>query len=859
MPTAEPSFLPTAMPTSPVPTALPTLRPTTYKPTPEPSGKPTAMPTDPPGDPTPRPSARPTQPSPAPTSIPTLSPTKRGFCQLYTAQNTNSDVVNMPTCGVTASAGQTFTVSMCSAIFAGTYCMGKTTLRVYDSRGVEVVYDDTGTADLPPAVCMIGDDVCAQVQFTVPANTPSQTYVIKEGCVGGLKCEGRAVVTGAPGVQLVTFGPTPRPSPFPTVAPSPQPTTKPSPIPSTLPTPQPSGKPTVPPSPAPSTAKPSSKPTVLPTGAPSPRPTTRHPTFSNQTGVPSFKPTLSPTYSANIAPVSLSEGSNDLENIPSALFGGMNAKIGAAISISVFATGAGGNGTLTFELQFQSHTGPGHFISSDLPRPHAHALPHAHAHAHAQSADERTTGTKKTGTRVLEEGDFVTILIASDVKVPNLCPAPGAEATPPPLVNVVTDYPIPPQASGVPVSVIVTLSGGSGEAHCQAPGGSGDAHFNLAYIATLSVLKPTLAPTLAPTTTVAPTAGSSSGAGSGASPPSNAGNNSSISQSSSADTAASASGNGGVIAGAVVGVLLMLALIFAGYYYGWKAHRDLLAAKKHSRGDQGGDHTHLGGSNFDATFAAHSDYLHGDSGRASSSTGGYDVEMSAFGPRTGGGVVSDLGVGGSGTNGSSSDAAKPALPTKLQGYYASTALAAGITPLRRESMRTLGPVGPEGRRISMNMNAQSTSAWGDNSNRGGAPDEVNLYGRDSGALGMSNPMFEATFEGQIQGDVDHPLNRPRQSFSDASAAELEVYADDLGVVGVVGGGAANNPMHAGTSPGKGSGSPLRASILQVDPENDPTQWAAFKTPAGTPYWYNAALDRTAYTEPACLQINMSSL
>ena len=115
-------------------------------------------------------------------------------------------------CGVTASAGQTFTVSMCGALYAGAACIGQTTLRIYSATGVEVVYDDTGSGGLPPAACMSGGNVCAQVQYTVPAGTPTQTYLIQEGCTGTSACAGTAVVVAGAGVQLVTYAPTPAPS-----------------------------------------------------------------------------------------------------------------------------------------------------------------------------------------------------------------------------------------------------------------------------------------------------------------------------------------------------------------------------------------------------------------------------------------------------------------------------------------------------------------------------------------------------------------------------------------------------------------------------------------------------------------------
>ena len=47
--------------------------------------------------------------------------------------------------------------------------------------------------------------------------------------------------------------------------------------------------------------------------------------------------------------------------------------------------------------------------------------------------------------------------------------------------------------------------------------------------------------------------------------------------------------------------------------------------------------------------------------------------------------------------------------------------------------------------------------------------------------------------------------------------------------------------------------PGRSPHTLADPENDPNSWQAFKMPDGSSYWYNAAIDRTVYSEPACLK------
>jgi hypothetical protein len=180
---------------------------------------------------------------------------------------------------VTASAGETFTVSMCGALYAGAACVGKTALRIYTPSGVEVMYDDTGTGSLPPAVCMSGGNVCAQVQYTVPAGTATQTYLIQEGCEGMAVCSGTAVVSGA-GVQLVTYAPTPQPS-------------APSALPTVIPTTGP-GEPSMPPTLHPS-ARPTALPTVAVTGSPTPLIATHAPSTYVPSALPTAIPTLRPT------------------------------------------------------------------------------------------------------------------------------------------------------------------------------------------------------------------------------------------------------------------------------------------------------------------------------------------------------------------------------------------------------------------------------------------------------------------------------------------------------------------------------------------------------------------------------------
>lgn len=234
--------------------------------------EPTAMPTFAPTyllqAPTPKPSPIPTwRPSRSPTPIPTLSPTGTFFkCVLYKAAATVNDGINQPVCGVTASAGQSFTVSLCGSNFKGASCSGNTFLRLFNSRNSDLLaVSDSGVGNC-------GE--CAQLTYRVPAGARTQTYIIREGCDLAGRCSGTAIIAGAAGIQLVTYAPTAMPTLQPTYmldAPTPLPTLRPTARNTTAPTVRP-------------TTTSQSLESAVPSNAPTPAPTfnvLRCPLFGN--------------------------------------------------------------------------------------------------------------------------------------------------------------------------------------------------------------------------------------------------------------------------------------------------------------------------------------------------------------------------------------------------------------------------------------------------------------------------------------------------------------------------------------------------------------------------------------------------
>ena len=190
---------------------------------PAPTVPPTRAPSFVAGAPTPVPSAVPTV---APTPMPTFGATlARGRCPLYLDSFTNSDSRTVSdSCGITANAGSTFTVSMCNATFpnSGARCSGGTVLRLFGSTTLGQLPVTYGTN------WQCG--TCAEFTYTVPPGTPSQQYYVIEGCVGLLECSGVAVVRGSD-FTVQAFQPTALPTQgptFPRGSPTAVPTRRPS-------------------------------------------------------------------------------------------------------------------------------------------------------------------------------------------------------------------------------------------------------------------------------------------------------------------------------------------------------------------------------------------------------------------------------------------------------------------------------------------------------------------------------------------------------------------------------------------------------------------------------------------------------
>lgn len=188
----------------PTPTANPTLSPTYF------FRRPTPLPTR--------------SPIFSPSLQPTISPTRTQTCVLYQSpKNSFNDMVDVPMCGVTACAGQPFTVSLCGTQYPGATCTGNTFLRLFDStNSLQLAQNDNGVA--------AGCGQCAQLSYSPPANSGCQLYLIREGCSGAGACSGTAIVSGA-SMNVVSYTPTEMPTSAPTYvafSPTPVPTVAPT-------------------------------------------------------------------------------------------------------------------------------------------------------------------------------------------------------------------------------------------------------------------------------------------------------------------------------------------------------------------------------------------------------------------------------------------------------------------------------------------------------------------------------------------------------------------------------------------------------------------------------------------------------
>lgn len=107
---------------------------------------------------------------PPPTPQPTPAPTVKGqvVCPFFDAYLTNSDTVNYTTCNVYLCGGDTVMLSTCE----DTSGYGDTYLRLFDSMGTQVAYNDD--------YCGYGG-YGSQITYTVPDDMACATYAIREG------------------------------------------------------------------------------------------------------------------------------------------------------------------------------------------------------------------------------------------------------------------------------------------------------------------------------------------------------------------------------------------------------------------------------------------------------------------------------------------------------------------------------------------------------------------------------------------------------------------------------------------------------------------------------------------------------
>lgn len=115
-------------------------------------------------------------PTPAPTT-----PTPFN-CAEYTSINTDNDMVNYQTCLISACAGAPLVMSGCNDA-----CVGDQYLRLYNSNGTQVDFNDDGCGSGALALC-------AQIEYV--ATGACQLYYLHEGCADDDSCGGVISVTG---------------------------------------------------------------------------------------------------------------------------------------------------------------------------------------------------------------------------------------------------------------------------------------------------------------------------------------------------------------------------------------------------------------------------------------------------------------------------------------------------------------------------------------------------------------------------------------------------------------------------------------------------------------------------------------
>ena len=101
-------------------------------------------------------------------------------CEMYTASNTNSALINYQTCFFYACPGTSATINTCDNSASRSYsCVGDTYLRLFDATGSFLTSnDDMG------GVC----GLCSSFSYTF--EQPCQYYSLHEGCYGSSSCSG---------------------------------------------------------------------------------------------------------------------------------------------------------------------------------------------------------------------------------------------------------------------------------------------------------------------------------------------------------------------------------------------------------------------------------------------------------------------------------------------------------------------------------------------------------------------------------------------------------------------------------------------------------------------------------------------
>ena len=205
-------------------------------------------------------------------------------CPFYSTSNTVSATRGISYCAFTACVGDNVIISLITSDAASIIeCTGDTYLRLYDSTGAQVAYNDDFSSG----------NSCSKIIYPV-TSSGCQIFTIWEGCYSTGTCSGIVGVTTNPPLPSAAPSPSP-PTKIPTATPTIKPT---NPGPSQIPTISPSFVPSYVPTVAP-TLSPSIIPTKLPTTVPTLTPT------ATPSAVPSFIPTVSPSFIPTALPTQL--------------------------------------------------------------------------------------------------------------------------------------------------------------------------------------------------------------------------------------------------------------------------------------------------------------------------------------------------------------------------------------------------------------------------------------------------------------------------------------------------------------------------------------------------------------------------